>query len=79
MRDVDGTSEKHEELVAVFSRIKFQRLLLQSLVLMYPTKSFSPNEMEMAEISKLLTNAAELIPAIRKSIARGTQPGPESE
>lgn len=73
------SSDRHEDLVAVFSRIKFQRLLLQSLVMLYPSKSISPNEMEMAEISKLLTNAAELIPVIRKSIARGTQPDPESK
>lgn len=80
IREIDVTCqiESFEMLNAVFNRIKFTRLLLQSLLLLYPTKSFSPNEMEMSEISKLLTNAAELLPAINKTISRGTQPDAES-
>lgn len=79
LRDMDVTSDKFEDLTAVFNRIKFERLLLQSLVLLYPTKSVSPNELEMSEISKLLTNSAELMPAIRKTVNRGTQPDPASK
>lgn len=78
-REMEASGEKFDDLTAVFNRIKFQRLMLQSLLLLYPSKSFSPNEMEMAEISKLLTSAAELMPAIKKTICRGTQPDPESE
>lgn len=74
LRAVDSSSESYENLMAVFNRMKFTRLLLQSLLLLYPTKSFSPNEMEMSEISKLLTNAIELVPAIKKTISMGTQP-----
>lgn len=77
-RDMDSASEAYENLMAVFNRIKFTRLLLQSLLLLYPTKSFSPNEMEMSEISKLLTSAIELLPAIKKTISRGTEPDHES-
>lgn len=79
LRDIDVTSAKFEDLTAVYNRVKFERLLLQSLVLLYPAKSVSPNELEMSEISKLLTNAADLMPAIRKTVDRGTQPDPESE
>lgn len=77
LREMDASSEKFEELTAIANRIKFERLLLQSLVLLYPTKSFSPNEMEMSEIAKLLTNAAELMVAIRRTVGLGTQPNPE--
>lgn len=78
-REMEASGEKFDDLTAVFNRIKFQRLMLQSLLLMYPSKSFSPNEMEMAEIAKLLTSAAELMPAIKRTVSRGTQPDPESE
>lgn len=74
LREIDVTSEAFEMLNAVFNRIKFTRLLLQSLLLLYPTKSFSPNETEMAEITKLLTSAIELLPAINKTIEKGTKP-----
>lgn len=77
-REIDVTSEAFEMLNAVFNRIKFSRVLLQSLLLLYPTKSFSPNETEMSEIVKLLTSAIELLPAINKTIAKGTQPDVES-
>lgn len=76
---MDATSDKFEDLTAVFNRVKFERLLLQSLVLLYPTKLVSPNELEMSEISKLLTNAADFMPAIRKTVSRGTQPDPDSK
>jgi N-alpha-acetyltransferase 35, NatC auxiliary subunit len=79
LRDMDATSDAFENLTSVFNRIKFERLLLQSLLLLYPTKSFSPNEMEMSEISKLLTSAIELLPLIKKTISRGTQPDAESK
>jgi hypothetical protein len=77
-REIDVTSEAFEMLNAVFNRIKFTRLLLQSLLLLYPTKSFSPNETEMSEIVKLLTSALELLPAINKTIEKGTQADVES-
>lgn len=76
---MDASSEKFEDLTAVFNRIKFQRVMLQSLILLYPSKSIAPNEMEMTEISKLLTSAAELMPAIKKTVQRGTQPNADRE
>lgn len=79
LREMDATSEKFEDLTAVFHRVKFERLLLQSLQLLFPAKSISPNEMEMAEIAKLLTSAAELMPAIKRTVDRGTQSDPESK
>lgn len=80
IRSIDTASDSYENLMAVFNRMKFTRLLLQSLLLLYPTsKSFSPNEMEMSEISKLLTNANELVPLIRKTISKGTKPDEESK
>jgi len=78
-REMDVTSEAHEDLLAVLNRTKFMRLLLQSLLLLYPTKSFSPNELEMSEIAKLLTSSSELMPAIKKTVVRGTQPDPEND
>jgi hypothetical protein len=35
--------------------------------------------MEMSEISKLLTNAGELVPLIKKTISKGTKPDDESK
>lgn len=74
LREVEATSEKFEDITAVLHRVKFQRLLLQSLLLLYPSKSVSPNEQEMTEIAKLLTSAGELMPMIKKTVMRGTQP-----
>lgn len=79
IKSTDPADESYENLMAVFNRIKFTRLLLQCLLLLFPTKSFSPNEMEMSEISKLLTNAGELVPLIKKTISKGTKPDDESK
>lgn len=78
LRDMDATSAQFEDLTCVFNRLKYERLLLQCLVQLYPSKSISPNETEMTEISKLLTNAAELVLGIKASVQRGTQPDPQS-
>lgn len=72
-------AETDLEIQAVLSRIKFMRLLLQSLLLLYPTKTFSPNETEMSEIVKLLTGAVDLIPNIKKTVDMGTQPDRDSK
>jgi hypothetical protein len=39
----------------------------------------SPDEQEMIEIAKLLTSAGELMPSIKKTIMRGTQPDLDRE
>jgi hypothetical protein len=79
LREVEAASEKAEDITAVLNRVKFQRLLLQSLLLLFPSKSVSPDEQEMIEIAKLLTSAGELMPSIKKTIMRGTQPDLERE
>ena len=79
IKDVDASSEVFQDLNAVYNRIKLERLLLQCLVLLYPSKSFSPSELEMSEISKVITNALELIPLIKKTIQRGTPVDTESK
>jgi hypothetical protein len=79
LREVEAASEKAEDIIAVLNRVKFQRLLLQSLLLLFPSKSVSPDEQEMIEIAKLLTSAGELMPSIKKTIMRGTQPDLERE
>ncbi|CAG9806815.1 unnamed protein product [Chironomus riparius] len=79
IKSTDPADESYENLMAVFNRMKFTRLLLQCLLLLFPTKSFSPNEMEMSEISKLLTNAVELVPLIKKTISKGTKPDDEND
>jgi hypothetical protein len=78
LREIDSTNSKFEDLNAVFIRVKFERLILQSLLLLYPAKSLSPNEMEMAEISKLLSSASDLMAGIKRTVCKGTQPDPES-
>lgn len=79
LRELDAASEMYEDLTAVLNRIKFERFLLQGLVLLYPSKSISPSEAEMSEISRLLTNAAELMPAIKRTLDRGTPADPDSK
>lgn len=79
LREMEATSEAFEDLTAVFNRIKFQRVMLQCLLLLFPSKTLSPNELEMSEIAKLLTTAAELMPAIKRTVSRGTQPDPDSK
>ncbi|CRL07219.1 CLUMA_CG020200, isoform A [Clunio marinus] len=74
LRDVNSADEEFEYISAVFNRIKYIRTLLQSLLLLFPSKSISPNELGIQEASKLLTNASESIPVIKKTIMRGTQP-----
>lgn len=43
---------------------------------MMPSKSISPNEQEMNEIVRLLNNAVDLMPLIKRTINLGTQPDP---
>lgn len=79
LKDAEGNEELSEETQAVLTRLKFMRLLLQSLLLLFPNKTFSPNEIEMSEITKLLIGAADLIQPFKKSVELGTQPDKSSE
>lgn len=67
--------DSSDEIQGVISRLKFLRLYLQALTTLWP-KSTSPNEGEMGEIQRLLSNAIDLMPIIKKTISKGTQPLP---
>ncbi|XP_041041665.1 N-alpha-acetyltransferase 35, NatC auxiliary subunit isoform X2 [Carcharodon carcharias] len=59
---------EHQQCTAVFSRIKFTRLLLTALI------AFTKKEMSaISEAQKLMTQAADLLPAIQNSIHHGIQ------
>lgn len=77
IKDLDPACDKCEELNAVLIRIKFERLLLQSLVQIAAMKV--PTELEIVEITKLIQSANELIVPIKKTMAMGTQPDVERE
>lgn len=64
---------------AIIHRLKFLRLFLQALTALSPGKSISPTEQEMNEITRLLTNAVDLVPLIKRSISLGTQPEPNAD
>lgn len=75
--NVDGLSDDAralDETQAIINRLRFLRLLLQALVAIWPDKKLSPTEAEMGEITRLLNGASDLVPAIKKTIALGTQP-----
>lgn len=56
--------------------MRLLRLYLQALGALTPSKSASPNEQEMNEIARLLNNAVDLMPLIKRTISLGTQPDP---
>lgn len=75
--NVDGLSDNAhalDETQAIINRLRFLRLLLQALIAIWPDKKLSPTEGEMGEIQRLLSGAFDLVPAIKKTIALGTQP-----
>lgn len=57
--------------------MRLLRLYLQALGALTPCKSASPNEQEMNEIARLLNNAVDLMPLIKRTISLGTQPDPK--
>ncbi|XP_056102462.1 N-alpha-acetyltransferase 35, NatC auxiliary subunit-like [Rhinichthys klamathensis goyatoka] len=58
----------HQQCLALFSRVKFTRLLLSALI------SFTKKETSaVSEAQKLMTQAADLLPAIHSSIQYGIQ------
>lgn len=71
----DGT----EAIQGVIHRLRLLRLYLQALAALTPSKSVSPNEQEMNEIVRLLNNAIDLTPLIKRTINLGTQPDPSGE
>nr|XP_040228403.2 N-alpha-acetyltransferase 35, NatC auxiliary subunit [Anopheles coluzzii] len=85
-KDTEDERER-EELQALLARVRFTRLLLHSLVGMYPLKQGNwrygqevaaqtavPLKTEMIDIVKSLNGALELAQAIEKTIELGTQP-----
>uniref|UniRef100_A0AAY4BH57 N-alpha-acetyltransferase 35, NatC auxiliary subunit n=1 Tax=Denticeps clupeoides TaxID=299321 RepID=A0AAY4BH57_9TELE len=61
--------QEHQQCLAVFSRVKFTRLLLTALI------CFTKKEMSaVSEAQKLMSQAADLLPAIHSTIHHGNQP-----
>lgn len=66
-----GTSS--EEELGIINRLKFLRLLIRSLINLWPSDSIWPTDNEINETVKLLNGASELMPIIKKTIEKGTQ------
>lgn len=73
-KDIADNPTAIEETMAVVSRLRFLRMFLQALAALWPDKQVSPSESDMIEIQKMLSTAGDLVPAMRKTIALGTQP-----
>ncbi|GFU02843.1 n-alpha-acetyltransferase 35, NatC auxiliary subunit [Nephila pilipes] len=65
---------QHEESVALYSRIKFCRLLYQALLLFQKKKCFA-----VEEVDRFLLQCAEILPIIEKTIHLGISPDPNAE
>uniref|UniRef100_A0A182JRR2 Protein MAK10 homolog n=1 Tax=Anopheles christyi TaxID=43041 RepID=A0A182JRR2_9DIPT len=75
-KDTEDEREK-EELQALLARVRFTRLLLHSLLGLYPQKlqqSTLSLKTEMIDIVKSLNGALELAQVIEKTIELGSQP-----
>lgn len=60
---------EHQQCLALFSRVKFTRLLLSALI------AFTKKETSaVSEAQKLMTQAADLLPALHSTIHHGNQP-----
>uniref|UniRef100_A0A8C8MFH0 N-alpha-acetyltransferase 35, NatC auxiliary subunit n=1 Tax=Oncorhynchus tshawytscha TaxID=74940 RepID=A0A8C8MFH0_ONCTS len=59
---------KHQQWIALFSRIKFTRLLLTALIAFTKKETSS-----VSEAQKLMQQAADLLPALHSSIEHGIQ------
>lgn len=69
-----------EDTLAVVHRLRFMRFLFQSILQLQPDVGRpSAGEAELAEIHKNLNAALELVPLIKRTIDKGTQPEPDSE
>ncbi|KFM79599.1 N-alpha-acetyltransferase 35, NatC auxiliary subunit, partial [Stegodyphus mimosarum] len=65
---------QHEDAVALYSRIKFCRLLYQALLLFQKKKCFA-----VEEVDRYLLQCSEIIPIIEKTIHLGIRPDPNAE
>lgn len=72
--DGGGTSVVPDDTLAVVTRLRFLRLLLEALVAIWPDEKTSPSEADVVEIQKLLTSALDTMPTMRRTVAMGTQP-----
>ncbi|XP_055838037.1 N-alpha-acetyltransferase 35, NatC auxiliary subunit homolog [Episyrphus balteatus] len=69
-----------EDTLAVVHRLRFMRFLFQSILQLQPDMGRpSAGEAELAEIHKNLNAALELVPLIKRTIEKGTQPEQDSE
>uniref|UniRef100_A0A674A8K0 N-alpha-acetyltransferase 35, NatC auxiliary subunit n=1 Tax=Salmo trutta TaxID=8032 RepID=A0A674A8K0_SALTR len=73
LKDVEDELQRkvkvhHQQCLALFSRIKFTRLLLTALIAFTKKETSS-----VSEAQKLMQQAADLLPALRSSIEHGIQ------
>ncbi|XP_069688455.1 N-alpha-acetyltransferase 35, NatC auxiliary subunit isoform X1 [Periplaneta americana] len=69
-----SSSEEHEDLVALYSRIKFMRLFYQALVCL--GRREQPG---LSDCHRLLASCSELLATMQKTVGRGLQPETESD
>ncbi|XP_054724414.1 N-alpha-acetyltransferase 35, NatC auxiliary subunit-like [Uloborus diversus] len=65
---------QHEEAVALYSRIKFCRLLYQALLLFLKKRCFA-----VEEVDRYLVQCCEIIQVIERTIHLGIRPDPKAE
>ncbi|XP_055689664.1 N-alpha-acetyltransferase 35, NatC auxiliary subunit homolog [Lutzomyia longipalpis] len=78
-RKAKANPENAEIIQFVICRLKFARILLQIFVNLWRMKSTPLSEVEMNDVARQLSSLSDIIPAMRKSIERGTQPDANSD
>lgn len=68
-----------EDVLAVMHRVRLLRFLFQSLFLLWPRKDTTFGEPVLVEVQKNLNAALELLPFIKRTVEKGTQPDPKSD
>lgn len=71
------TEANPEDTMAVVHRLRFMRFFFQSIHQLEPGNGPPPDEAKIAEIHKNLNAPLELMPLIRRTIDKGTQPVPD--
>uniref|UniRef100_A0A1B0D5Y7 NAA35-like N-terminal domain-containing protein n=1 Tax=Phlebotomus papatasi TaxID=29031 RepID=A0A1B0D5Y7_PHLPP len=78
-RKAKSSPESAEIIQFVVCRLKFARILLQIFVTLWRMKTTPLTETEMNDVVRQLNNLLDIIPVMRKSIDRGTQPEANSD
>ncbi|GAB0100544.1 N-alpha-acetyltransferase 35, NatC auxiliary subunit homolog [Sergentomyia squamirostris] len=76
-------AKAHPEVAEIFGfvtcRVKFARILLQIFMHLWRMKTTSLTEPEMNDIVRQLGSLADIVPVMRRSVERGTQPDHTSD